>query len=83
MTFLREIIELYLQQGNFLETLMLTLTKKMKNKALILKMQLITEQRVFVVKTYYKTSYCLEVKETFRRRFREADSSTNGQKGST
>ena len=33
MTFLGEIIELYLQYGNFLENLMPTLNKETKNKA--------------------------------------------------
>ena len=32
-----------------------TLTKEMTNKASMFKMRLITEQRVFVVKTYYKS----------------------------
>ena len=34
----------------------------------MLKMQLITEQRVVVVKTYYKTSCYLKVKEAFRKK---------------
>ena len=43
----------------------------------MLKMQLTTEQRVFAVKTHYKTSSYLEVKKTFRRRFSEKDPPTN------
>ena len=46
-----------------------TLNKETKNKASILKMQLITEQRVFI-------GY-MKVKEVFRRRFPEKDSPTN------
>ena len=55
MNFLREIFEVYLQYGTFLKNLMHTLTKEMTNKASMFKMRLITEQRVFVVKTYYKS----------------------------
>ena len=40
-----------------------TLNKETKGKALMLKMQLTVEQRVFVVKTYYKTSSYMELKE--------------------
>ena len=50
---------------------MFTSNKETKNKASILKIQLITVQHVFVVKTYYKTSSYLEVKEAFRERFLE------------
>ena len=53
------------------------LNKEAKNKTSILKMQLTTEQRVFAVKTYYKTSSYLEVKKTFRRKFSEKDPPTN------
>ena len=49
MTFLREIIELYLKYGNFLEYFMTTLNKETKNKTSVLKMQLSAEQRVFAV----------------------------------
>ena len=55
MTFLGEINELYLQYGNFLEKLIPTLNKVTK-KCFHVKMQSITEQLIFVVKTYYKTS---------------------------
>ena len=44
-----------------------TLNKETKGKALMLKMQLTVEQRVFVVKTYYETSSYMELKETFDR----------------
>ena len=54
-----------------------TFNKETKNKASMLKMQLITEQRVFIVKTYYKTSSYLEVKKAIRRRFPEKDQPTN------
>ena len=54
-----------------------TLNKETKNKGSISKMQLTTEQRVFVVKTYYKTISYLEVKEAFRRTFSENDPPTN------
>ena len=37
MTFLGEIVKLYLQQGNFLDNLMPTLNKEKKNKASMLK----------------------------------------------
>ena len=43
----------------------------------MLKMQLITEQRVFVVKTYHKASSYLEVKEAFHIRSLEKDPPTN------
>ena len=42
----------------------------------MLKMQLITEQRVVVVKTYYKTSCYLKVKEAFRKKISEKNSPT-------
>ena len=54
-----------------------TLNKETKNKTLVLKMQLTTEQHVLVVKTFYKTSSYLKVKEVFRRRFPEKDPPTN------
>ena len=57
-----------------------TLSNKKKNKASMLEMQLPTEQRVFVVKTYYKTSSCQEVNETFRRTFSEKDPPPNRTK---
>ena len=60
MTFLGEINELYLQYGNFLEKLIPTLNK-VTEKCFHVKMQSITEQLIFVVKTYYKTSWYLEV----------------------
>ena len=47
---------------------MLILNKETKSKGLMLKMHLITEQRDFVVKTYYKTSSSQEVKEAFRKK---------------
>ena len=53
------------------------LNKETKNKTSMLKMQLTTEQRVFAVKTHYKTSSYLEVKKTFHRRFSEKDPPTN------
>ena len=53
------------------------LNKESKNKASMLKMQLTTEQRIFVVKSYYKTSNYLKVKEAFCRRFQEKDPLTN------
>ena len=40
-------------------------------------MHLITEQRDFVVKTYYKTSSSQEVKEAFRKKFLEKDPQIN------
>ena len=43
----------------------------------MIQMQLTTAQCVFVVKTYYKTSSYLEVKEAFRRRFPEKDPPAN------
>ena len=42
----------------------------------MLKVQLITEQRVVVIKRYYKSSSYLEVKKTFHRRFLEKDPPT-------
>ena len=54
-----------------------TFNKETKNIASMLKIQLTTEQRVFVVKTYYKTSSYLEVKEAFRRRIPEKDPPKN------
>ena len=54
-----------------------TFNKETKKKASMLKIQLPTEQPVFVVKRYYKTSSYLEVKEAFRRRFPEKDPPTN------
>ena len=48
MTFLGDIIELYLQKGNFLENLMPSLNKEAK-KPSMLKMQLTTEQSLFVL----------------------------------
>ena len=78
---MREIIELYWQWGDFLKYLMPTLNKETKSKASVLKMQLTTEH-VFVVKTYYKTSSYLEVKEAFCRRFPEKDPPTNRKRTS-
>ena len=43
----------------------------------MLKMHLITEQRDFVVKTYYKTSSSQEVKEAFRKKSLEKDPQVN------
>ena len=43
-----------------------TLNKETKKKASVFKMQLITEEHVFVSKTYYKTSSYLEINEAFR-----------------
>ena len=40
-------------------------------------MQLVTEQRVIVVKIFYKTSSYFEVKKPFRERFLEKDPLTN------
>ena len=77
MTFLGEIIELYLQYGIFVENLIPTLNKETKNKALMFKMQLTTEQCVFVVITYYKARSCLEVNEAFHRRFPKKDPTRN------
>ena len=57
-----------------------TLSNKKKSKASMLEMQLPTEQRVFVVKTYYKTSSCQEVNKTFRRTFSEKDQPPNRTK---
>ena len=51
MTFLGGFIEFDLQQGGFLENLMPTFSKKMKNKNSKLKMHLTTEKCVSVVKT--------------------------------
>ena len=52
--------------------------KEMKSKASMLKIQLSTEQHVFVVVTmHYKTSSYLEVKEANYRSFLEKDPSTN------
>ena len=56
---------------------MFTSNKETKNKASILKIQLITVQHVFVVKTYYKASSYLEVKEAFRERFLDKVSPRN------
>ena len=47
------------------------INKEIKNKNSMLKMQVTAEQRVFVVKTYSKTSRYLEVKEAIHRRFSE------------
>ena len=55
--FLGEIIEFYFQKGNFLENLMPTFNEETKNKALILKMQLPTEQRVHCVKSVQIRSF--------------------------
>ena len=55
-----------------------TLNKETKNKTSVLTMQLTTEQRVFVVKTFYKTSSYPKVKEVFYGRFLEKDPPTNG-----
>ena len=77
MTFLGEIIELYVQYGIFVENLIPTLNKETKNKALMFKMQLTTEQYVFVVITYYKARSYLEVNETFHRRFPKKDPPPN------
>ena len=44
---------------------MSTLNKERKNKASMLKTQLTTEQHVFLVKTYYKTSSYLELTHSF------------------
>ena len=54
-----------------------TINRETKNKTLVLKMKLTTEQRVFVVKTFYKTRSYLKVKEVFRGRFPEKDPSIN------
>ena len=54
-----------------------TLNKETKNKPSVLKMQLTTEQRVFVVKTFYKTRSYPKVKKVFHKRFLEKDPPTN------
>ena len=54
-----------------------TLDKETKKKASVFKMQLITEEHVFLSKTYYKTSSYLEINEAFRWRFPEKDPPTN------
>ena len=77
MKFLGEIIKLCFF-GKFN-----ALNKETKNKAPMLKMQLTTEQRVFVVKTYYKTSSYLEVKEGFHRSFQRKNHQQIGQYGKT
>ena len=56
---------------------MSTLNKETKNKASMLKIQLTTEQSVFLVQTYCKTISYLEVKEVFRRKFSEKGPPTN------
>ena len=56
---------------------MIILNKETKSKGLMLKMHLITEQRDFVVKTYYKTSSSQEVKEAFRKKVLEKDPQIN------
>ena len=43
----------------------------------MLQMELVTEQRVIVVKIYHKTSSYLEVKKPFRERFLEKGPLTN------
>ena len=53
------------------------INKEIKNKNSMLKMQVTAEQRVFVVKTYYKTSRYLEVKEAIHRRFSERGPAAN------
>ena len=58
MTFLGEIIVLYWQ---YFENLMPSFNTDTENKASVFKMQLTTGQRIFVVKTYCKTSSYLEV----------------------
>ena len=55
MTFLGKIIELY-HRVIFLDYLMLIFNKETKNKASILKMQLTTEQGVFLVKRYHSSN---------------------------
>ena len=47
----------------------------------MLKMQLITEQRVVVVKTYYKTSCYGKVNEAFRKNFQSKTHQQIGQYG--
>ena len=73
MTFLGGIIELCLQWVNFLEKLIAFLNKETKNKASVLKMQLIAEHGLFVVKIYCKISIYLEVKKAFGIRFPEKE----------
>ena len=62
MTFMGDIIELYLQHGNFLKNLLPTLNKEAQNKSSILKTQWTTEWRIFLVKTSYRISSYLEVR---------------------
>ena len=55
MTFLGEIIEHYLQMGNFLGNLMSILNKETKNKTSMLKIKLVTtEQSVLQLKRITK-----------------------------
>ena len=55
MTFLGEIIERYLQMGNFLGNLMSILNKETKNKTSMLKIKLVTtEQSVLQLKRITK-----------------------------
>lgn len=77
MTFMGDIVELYLQHGNFLKNLLPTLNNEAQNKSSILKTQWTTEWRIFLVKTSYRISSYLEVREAFRRRFLEKDPPTN------
>ena len=58
---------------------MLTLNKEKKNKASTLKTQLTTEQRVFVVKAYYKSRSYLEVKEVSAKDFQRKTHQQKGQ----
>ena len=75
MTFLGKIIKIFYNR-NFFENVIPTLNKEMevlmlpskRNQALMLKMYSITEQRFFLVKTYYKTSSYLEVKRGFSQK---------------
>ena len=60
-----------------------TLNKETKNKTLVLKMQLTTEQRVLAVKTFYKTSSYLKVKEVSVEDFQRKTHQQIGQYGKT
>ena len=78
MTFLGEIIELYLQKGNFLENLMPFLNKEAK------KTFSVKDAVNYWTNSYYKISGYLEVKEAFRKGFPQKDPHQQiGQYGKT
>ena len=60
-----------------MEYLFLLQTKKRKNKASMLKMQLLTKRRVFLVKVYYKIRSYLEEKEAFRGKCQDKEPPIN------